>query len=114
MNHTNWKDIAELLGIGAIVASLIFVGLQIQQDQEIAIAATYGTLAESTANIADLIDRNAEVWQRGLDDEELSSSDRIKFLALAKAVQMHLSNIHIRWGWIGPVLPDVAASKFIT
>ncbi len=39
MPSRNWKDIAELIGIGAIVASLIFVGLQMQQSQEIAIGA---------------------------------------------------------------------------
>ena len=37
----SWKDIAELVGIAAIVASLIFVGLQMKQSQEIAIAAQY-------------------------------------------------------------------------
>ena len=41
MKHTNWKDIAELIGVSAIVASLIFVGLQMKQSQEIAIAAQY-------------------------------------------------------------------------
>jgi hypothetical protein len=32
----DWKNIAELAGIAAIVASLIFVGLQMKQEQEIA------------------------------------------------------------------------------
>ena len=41
MKTTNWKDIAELIGISAIVASLIFVGLQLQQSQEIAIGTQY-------------------------------------------------------------------------
>ncbi len=41
MPSRNWKDIAELIGIGAIVASLIFVGLQMQQSQDIAIGAQY-------------------------------------------------------------------------
>ena len=33
MKTTNWKAIAELIGVTAIVASLIFVGLQMQQDR---------------------------------------------------------------------------------
>jgi len=33
MKSTNWKDVAELTGIVAIVASLVFVGMQIQQDR---------------------------------------------------------------------------------
>lgn len=41
MKQSNWKDIAELVGIAAIVASLVFVGLQMRQSQEIAIAAQY-------------------------------------------------------------------------
>ncbi len=41
MSPGHWKDIAELIGIAAIVASLIFVGLQMQQSQEIAMGAQY-------------------------------------------------------------------------
>ena len=36
MRKTDWKDIAELIGIAAIVASLVFVGLQMRQDHVIA------------------------------------------------------------------------------
>jgi hypothetical protein len=41
MKSGNWKDVAEILGILAIVASLIFVGLQLKQSQDIAIAQQY-------------------------------------------------------------------------
>ena len=41
MKKTDWKSIAELIGIAAIVASLIFVGLQMRQSHEIAIAIQY-------------------------------------------------------------------------
>ena len=41
MKNTDWKSIAELIGIAAIVASLIFVGLQMRQSQEIAVASQY-------------------------------------------------------------------------
>jgi len=37
----NWRDLAEITGYVAIVASLIFVGLQLNQSQEIAIASQY-------------------------------------------------------------------------
>ena len=35
MSTTSWKDIAEFIGIIAIVASLIFVGLELQQDRQL-------------------------------------------------------------------------------
>lgn len=41
MDRANWKDGAELIGVLAIVLSLIFVGFQIKQSQEIALAAQY-------------------------------------------------------------------------
>ncbi|MGH8195142.1 MAG: hypothetical protein ACREQ8_12180 [Woeseiaceae bacterium] len=42
MKGANWKDTAELVGMAAIVASLIFVGLQMRQEQEIARAQALG------------------------------------------------------------------------
>jgi hypothetical protein len=51
MAQQNWKDIAEIVGIVAIIASLLFVGLQLKQSQDIALAASYQarttTLAEA-------------------------------------------------------------------
>ena len=56
MNRANWKDGAELVGVLAIVLSLIFVGFQIKQSQEIALAAQYqarlGTQVDSLAAFA--------------------------------------------------------------
>ena len=47
MKISDWKDTAELIGIAAIVASLIFVGLQMKQSQDIAIADQYQERANS-------------------------------------------------------------------
>jgi hypothetical protein len=41
LSHNNLRDIAELIGIAAIVASLIFVGLELQQARKIAIGSQY-------------------------------------------------------------------------
>ena len=112
MKPRNWKDIVELAGIGAIVASLVFVGFQMQQDREIAIVDTYGSITESTENLAALIYDSADIWQRGLDSEELSSADRIKFFALAKAVRIHFASLYIRWIRIGPGNPDSVARSY--
>lgn len=45
---TNTKQIAEFLGIAAVVASLIFVGMQLRLDGRVAMAEQYATRAEST------------------------------------------------------------------
>ncbi|MDX1378885.1 MAG: hypothetical protein R3307_08555 [Anaerolineales bacterium] len=47
MNKSDWKDIAELLGIAAIFGSLVFVGMELRQSQQIAIAGQYQQRAEA-------------------------------------------------------------------
>ena len=51
MRSIYWKDVAEFVGIAAIVASLIFVGLQMKQSHEIALAAQYQARAETVMNL---------------------------------------------------------------
>ena len=51
MKATHWRPIAELVGISSLVASLIFVGLQLRQSQEIAIATQYQNRADQTMNM---------------------------------------------------------------
>jgi len=51
LKSTSWKDTAELIGIAAIVASLIFVGLQMKQNHEIALAGQYQARAEVTLDL---------------------------------------------------------------
>lgn len=41
MKSADWKNVAEFVGISAIVASLIFVGLELRQTREIAISEAY-------------------------------------------------------------------------
>ena len=48
MKKHDWKSFAELVGIAAVVASLVFVGLQLEQSQEIAIAEQYQNRSDST------------------------------------------------------------------
>jgi hypothetical protein len=51
MKVNDWKDVAELVGIAAIVASLLFVGLQLKQSHEIALATQFQARAEATQNL---------------------------------------------------------------
>ena len=59
MKKTDLKGIAELVGIAAIVASLVFVGLEIRQTQSALMASTYQARAF-----------DAMTAQRGLADSE--------------------------------------------
>ena len=74
---TNWKDIAELIGIAAIVFSLIFVGLQMKEEQEIARATLYQMRSDSAREIGMMAVENHEVRASmariaGADRQDLS------------------------------------------
>jgi hypothetical protein len=49
MKNNDWRGLAELIGIAAIVASLLFVGYQLKQDREIAISSAYQARAFEAA-----------------------------------------------------------------
>lgn len=93
MNFSQWKDIAELIGLAAIIASLIFVGLQLKQSQEIALATQYQARAEATMNLT-LAHIEADYTVRiptlraGLSDE-VSSRDINTYLWLWIAMDNH-------------------------
>ena len=112
MRIDNWKGVAEFIGITAIVASLIFVGLQMQQEQEIAIAETGGSLSEEKVNLSILVGQNMEIWTKGLEGDKLSADEHGLFIGLLSAVEMHHQRRFLRWRGIGPGNPDVIARRF--
>ena len=84
MKSSDWKSTAELIGIAAIVASLVFVGLQMRQTQSIAMSD--GNLANASnkieRNIAIL--ENSEVWVRGNTGQKLDENDSVVFRYLVQ------------------------------
>ena len=108
----DWKGTAELIGLAAIVASLIFVGLQMRQDQEIAQAQA---LVDASAVVTDLnqfIENNKEVWIRGLDGAELSLEDNLTFRALCRANFLRKIAHWERARRLGVGNPDLIAQSF--
>ncbi len=79
MKTTNWKDFAELIGITAIVASLIFVGLQMRQEQKIALAEAYNSTLMSRFELSEAFKDDVGIWLAGSSGQELSDEERAKF-----------------------------------
>ena len=112
MKSVNWKGAAESVGIAAIVASLIFVGLQMRQEQNIAVVDTFGTVLESNDIALTLISTHPDIWERGLLGDELTSSDEIIFSSMVRAVWGHHIHMSIRWSRIGPGVSETAQNSF--
>jgi hypothetical protein len=112
MNNRNIRDWLEGIGIIAVVASLIFVGLQVRQERKIAIVETFSNRTEFTLELANLISANREVWTAGLAGKELSPEDFAVFGAIAQSVESYYMYRFARDYQIGTGSPDVDAQKF--
>lgn len=73
----NWKDSAELIGIAAIVVSLIFVGLQLVQSQTIATAERFDTTVSNRLYRNDLVIQHSGLLAKANNGEQLTESEQI-------------------------------------
>ena len=76
MKNTDWKATAELIGIAAIVASLVFVGMQMEQSQQLAFAESAMSMRSNALEQGALQAEHVEVWVRGNSDDELTDTER--------------------------------------
>jgi len=89
MKKATWKDIAELVGISAIVASLMFVGLQMKQAQSIAIADSYQQQAGTTLAKSELAAMHSEVVAKANRGEALSDAEVFELTEYVTARWQH-------------------------
>ena len=83
------SQISQTLGSAAVVASLIFVGVQIRQNTKATRAASHHAVSEALNQVNLLWARNSEVtriWLAGLSDRRaLTPEDRWRFDAIVRA-----------------------------
>ena len=65
MKAESWKQIAEAIGVAAIVASLIFVGLQVRQEDDVARLELIDRSIDHQRELHKWIAENADLWIRG-------------------------------------------------
>ncbi len=86
----SWKEVFEAVGLVAIIASLVFVGLQNRQDQAIARADLGSRTGEIQIGIKEILTRQdfAQVWAKMLGQpQDLTFAEKIQvegFLELAQ------------------------------
>jgi hypothetical protein len=92
MKMESLKEVAELVGITAIIASLIFVGLQIKQsDQQLAQSEEttevelYLQIASQERDELAVIFEHADTWVKGNAGNEMSSTEAVIYAGLVKA-----------------------------
>ena len=79
MKSNDWRSVAELIGIAAVVASLIFVGLQLRQEQDIAQSQLFADWDDTRIEWSRLLSENNDVWIRGLAGSDLTTNELLVF-----------------------------------
>ena len=82
MKTMNWKGLVEGVGISALIASLVFVGLQVRQSQEIAIAETFLSILSSEIEVLNSRSAYADIWAKANNGEELTDAEAVVFADL--------------------------------
>ena len=95
MDSAKLKNWLQVVGIFALVASLLFVGLQMKQTQEIGQGEAAANILEGTSTFRNTIIDNAEVWRSGCMGEELSDGDQTRF---AQMYNLYISTVY--WLWL--------------
>ena len=85
MDTARANDWLQIVGMVGIIASLVFVGLQVQQTQAIGEGESATNYFEATIAARQLLVDNTDVWVRGCAGEEMSVADEAKFAHLYRA-----------------------------
>ena len=96
MSRAQWKDLFEVVGFVALIASLIFVGMQIRQEHTIAQAQNAADFDDTMIEYARVINANRDVWIQGLEGAELSVQDQVTFEVVAFAVWQKFNGLYRR------------------
>jgi hypothetical protein len=103
VNPQKLKDWLEVLGIFGIIASLVFVGLEMRQSQEIALSAAYQARSDSSMEIrmaavsAEALQSAFGKFRQGQDFADLSPEELSAVLGLMAGNMIYLENMHYQY-----------------
>ena len=108
MDSKKLNEWLQLVGMAAVVASLVFVGLQIKQSDEIAMVELLDNAAIRNIELSTLRANHADVWHKACLGDDLSPSEK------AIAANIYFSYLQNNWNaWIrvratgyGPAQPN--------
>ena len=70
-----WKDYAELIGIASIVASLVFVGIEVRQSSSALQVDQITGYGEMAISVRSLLAEHADVWHKACAGDELTTAE---------------------------------------
>ena len=89
-----WKEAVELIGMLAIVVSLVFLALEVRQSRQVGVSDFAANSIDVNNQIRELLLANTDIWTRGCSGEELSTPERAAYAQMFRAYVLNLY-----WGW---------------
>ena len=104
MNSAKLNDWMQVVGIFALVASLLFVGLEMRQSQRIALSAAYQSRADSSMALRmapldseSLQTAYAKLYGEGGDLESLTPVERVALRSQWNGTMVYIENMHYQF-----------------
>ena len=97
MDRVSWKDRAEIIGVIAIVSSLLFVALELRQNRKLAEAAAYQARTDSEIAFQSLYvdpQKVAEASVKYTIGAPTTAADDAHLLSTNWVRYVHIENIH--------------------
>ena len=82
MRSPDWKQTAELIGLFAILASLIFVAMQLQQQEEMLSLELRSSMVSNLVAVNEKIIDHPDTWIRGNAGEDLDAAEFVIYESL--------------------------------
>ena len=86
IDKPRWRDIAEAIGVTAIVASLVFVGMQLRQDVRNATSDAVGDALEAQIEVAQLISSHSALIEKANLGEPISYAEELVLREIARVL----------------------------
>lgn len=103
MKSPNWRNLAEAIGVTAIVASLLFVGFQLRQDAKIARAEVLGAFVATTISMNQGNYPYADLIMKANRGEEMSEAESYVLEDLANNMALNIQFLNMRGEQVGAI-----------
>lgn len=101
MKTDSLKGILELVGSGAVLVGLIFVGLELRQNTQALEAASLQNQTDASTNFLTLVASDGElarIWlEATADSSQLNEVDSFRYFMLARARWLRMQNAFLQW-----------------
>jgi len=112
MKKINWKETLELIGIFSILLSLLFIALQLRQEEKLIMSEMRAALVANQISVNTSIIDNAEIWAKGTQGQDLSLAELAAYERLVNNVNHYFFHVHKTFELLEPESKEQIISEF--